>query len=88
MELCPTCVSSVVIKSPQKLKTLKYIIKSSNINNVMDLYYKKTNRPNLYAELGNDSFYTATDRFSDDAYNKKISDIQNISLIDSPYEDD
>lgn len=54
----------------------------------MDLYYKKTNRPNLYDELGNDSFYTATDRFSDEEYNKKISDIGNIPLIDSPYEND
>lgn len=80
--LCPPCVSAVTTEEQiAKIKSLSYKIRSSNMKNVInDEYYKKVNRPNFYYEMGNDKAETATDRFNETEYLKKINSILEMEL--------
>lgn len=79
---CKPCVSAIPIKEQiARIKFLKYKIRSSNMKDVIDdQYYKKVNRPNFYIEMGNDNAETATDRFDEDDYIKRMSSIIEMEL--------
>ena len=47
----------------------------------MDSYYNKNCRPNLKAELGNDSYKTATDRFNINDHQNTNEQLVNIQPI-------
>ena len=87
-KLCPPCVSTLPIeKQIAKIKSLNYIIRSSNMKKVIeDDYYQKVNRPNFFFEMGNDKAETATDRFDSDAYMEYVSSILSMEL-DLPPDD-
>ena len=89
MILYPTCVSSVIIDDPQKLKMLFYRVVKSNLKDIINKdYYKKTYRPNLYAEMGYSNKPDSPDRFSNDLYEKSVNDILNTPLTLPPDDDD
>ena len=81
-ELCIPCIKPEINKPViSKIKSLIYIEQNSNVKDLMDSYYNKNCRPNLKAELGNDSYKTATDRFNINDHQKTNEQLVNIQPI-------
>lgn len=80
--LCPPCVSREPIeKQVERIKSLKYTIRKTNMKEVIDdHYYQKVNRPNFFFEMGNNKAETATDRFDNEEYKKAVDAILNAEL--------
>ena len=85
MNLCVPCVSNIVINSPEKLKALHYVIKHTNLKDLIDnTLYEKKDMPNLLVLFGNDKYETATDRFNENDYNTLLKSIAEMDLILPP----
>ena len=81
--LCPPCTQPKA-QDKSEIKYLIYKSQNSNLDDIVENTANKDCRPDFFTEMGNDSYETATDRFSISSYNNIVNKIINGDLIKSP----